>query len=66
MQAHGYRDDGIIGYIATSQAPGTLPLYRLSSPDGSAHFYTASASEKSQFQSQGWKDEGVVGYLWQQ
>ena len=66
MQAHGYRDDGIVGYIASTQAPGTQPLYRLSSPDGSAHFYTTSASEKSQFQSQGWKDEGVVGYIYQQ
>ena len=32
MQAHGYRDDGIVGYIATSQAPGTQPLYRLVKP----------------------------------
>ena len=46
MQAHGYRDDGIVGYIASTQAPGTQPLYRLSSPDGSAHLYTTSASEK--------------------
>ena len=66
MQSRGYRNDGVIGYIATSQAPGTLPLYRLSSPDGSAHFYTASTGEKSQFQSQGWKDEGLAGDIWQQ
>ena len=66
MQARGYSDNGIVGYIATSQAPGTQPLYRLSSPDGSAHFYTASTGEKSQFQSQGWKDEGITGYVWQQ
>ena len=66
MQSHGYSDNGIMGYIATSQAPGTQPLYRLSSPDGSAHFYTTSGSEKSQFQSQGWKDEGIIGYICQQ
>ena len=66
MQAHGYRDDGIVGYIASSQVSGTQPLYRLSNPDGSAHFYTTSSTEKSQFQSQGWKDEGVAGYVWQQ
>jgi hypothetical protein len=66
MQAHGYRDNGIIGYIATSQAPGTQPLYQLSSADGSAHLYTTSSSEKAQFQSQGWKDQGLVGYIYQQ
>jgi hypothetical protein len=55
-----------VGYIASSQAPGTLPLYRLSSPDGSAHLYTASAAEKAQFQGQSWKDEGIVGYIYQQ
>jgi hypothetical protein len=66
VQAHGYTNNGIIGYIATTQAPGTQPLYQLSSSDGSAHFYTTSASEKSQFQSQGWKDQGIVGYIYQQ
>jgi hypothetical protein len=66
MQAHGYRDDGIVGYIASSQAPGTQPLYCLSNPDGSEHLYTTSASEKAQFQSQGWKDQGIVGYIYQQ
>ena len=66
MQTRGYRDDGIVGYIASTQAPGTMPLYRLSSPDGSTHFYTASTTEKSQFQGQGWKDEGVAGYIYQQ
>ena len=43
-----------------------MPLYRLASSDGSAHFYTASAAEKTQFQSQGWRDEGVAGYIYQQ
>jgi hypothetical protein len=66
MQARGYSDNGIVGYIATTQAPGTMPLYRLASSDGSAHFYTSSAPEKAQFQSQGWKDEGVTGYIYQQ
>jgi hypothetical protein len=66
MQAHGYTDNGIIGYIATTQAPGTQPLYQLSNSDGSAHLYTTSATEKSQFLSQGWKDQGIVGYIYQQ
>lgn len=66
MQAHGYRDDGIAGYVETSAVSGTQPLYRLVNHDGSAHFYTTSASERQQFLGQGWKDEGTAGYVWPQ
>lgn len=66
MQAHGYRDAGIAGYVSSSQAAGTQPLYRLSNAQGDAHFYTTSASERQQFLSQGFKDEGTVGYIWPQ
>jgi hypothetical protein len=63
---YGYRDDGILGYVASSQLPGTEPFYRLVNQDGSAHFYTASANERSQFLDRGWKDESYVGYVWLQ
>jgi hypothetical protein len=66
MQAHGYRDAGIAGYVSSSQASGTQPLYRLSNAAGDAHFFTTSASERQQFLSQGFKDEGTVGYIWSQ
>jgi hypothetical protein len=66
MQAHGYRDAGIAGYVSSSQAVGTQPLYRLSNANGDAHFFTTSASERQQFLSQGFKDEGTVGYVWTQ
>jgi hypothetical protein len=66
MQAHGYRDAGIAGYVSSSQAVGTQPLYRLSNANGDAHFFTTSASERQQFLSQGFKDEGTVGYIWPQ
>jgi len=41
-------------------------LVRMTTGDGGTHFYTTSAAEKAQFQSQGWKDEGIVGYIWNQ
>jgi hypothetical protein len=66
MQAHGYRDAGIAGYVSSSQASGTQPLYRLSNANGDAHFFTTSAAERQQFLSQGFKDEGTVGYVWSQ
>jgi hypothetical protein len=61
----GYRNDGVIGYIANTQWPGTYPFYRLVRPDGSGHFFTASAEEREQvIRSGGWRDEGVAGYIW--
>jgi hypothetical protein len=66
MQAHGYRDAGIAGYVSSTQAAGTQPLYRLSNANGDAHFFTTSASERQQFLSQGFKDEGTLGYIWSQ
>jgi hypothetical protein len=66
MQARGYHDMGTVGYVESSQVAGTQPLYRMVRPDGSAHFYTTSATERAQFVAQGWKDEGIAGYIWAQ
>jgi len=61
---NGGRYEGIIGYIATSQQPGTTPLYRLYNAQNRDHFYTTDASEKTGAIPQGYKDEGVAGYIW--
>ena len=66
MQARGYRDMGINGYVFSSQNSGAVPFYRMVRPDGSEHFYTTSETERSQFLSQGWKDEGNACYIWAQ
>jgi Repeat of unknown function (DUF5648) len=67
MQRLGYRNDGVIGYIANTQRPGTQPFYRMVRPDGSGHFFTASAEEREQvLRTGGWRDEGVTGYIWPQ
>jgi hypothetical protein len=66
MLQAGYRDGGQLGYVASSQMAGTQPLHRLVNSDGSAHFFTTSANEIPQFQAQGWKEEGITGYIWPQ
>src|SRR5436305_240 len=63
---HGFKDEGIAGYIATSQVPGTLPLYRLVKQNGasSEHFYTDNDSERDRAISQlGFRLEGIAGYV---
>jgi hypothetical protein len=62
----GFRDEGIVGYVATSQIPGTLPLYRLSKQNGAntEHFYTNNDSERDRAISQlGFHLEGIAGYV---
>ena len=63
--SQGLHDQGIVGYIATSQQPGTQPLYRLYNPASGQHFYTISDTERQQVIQSGYKDEGVLGYVWQ-
>jgi hypothetical protein len=64
-RAGAYKDEGIEGYLATTQVPGSTPLYRLIAQHGSTldHFYTASASERQSAIQSGYRDEGVVGYI---
>lgn len=58
-----------VGYIATSQLPGTTPLYRLHR-DGGNYFnsgdylYTISSAERSNALAQGYTHELIVGYVW--
>jgi purple acid phosphatase-like protein/uncharacterized protein DUF5648 len=66
FQSQGYQDNGVVGYVASSQMAGTQPLYQISSPDGANHFYTASGTEHAGVVGRGWKDEGIVGYVWTQ
>jgi hypothetical protein len=63
----GYQNSGIVGYIATSQQPGTVPLYRMVNTKDGKHFATADTQEHSQvLGSGGFRDDGTLGYIWQQ
>jgi Repeat of unknown function (DUF5648) len=62
----GYKDEGIAGYVASSQIPGTVPLYRLINNNGSQvqRLYTASATERDSAISQShYKLEGIAAYV---
>lgn len=59
----GWQDKGIIGYIATNQQTGTLPMYQMTNSNG-LHFYTLDPTEHMQATQKGWKDVGIVGYVW--
>ena len=61
----GYKDEGIAGYLASSQVSGTQPLYRLSKPAGSGliHLYTTDNGERQSAISQGFKEDGPLGYI---
>jgi hypothetical protein len=58
-------NEGILGYIATSQLCGSTPLHRLSKSSNGDHFYTTSESEKNTAAaSYGYVSEGIAGYVW--
>jgi hypothetical protein len=61
-----YQNSGVVGYIATSQESGTVPFYRMVNTKDGKHFATASAQEHAQALSGGYKDDGILGYVWQQ
>lgn len=57
--------EGILGYIATSQLAGTVPLYRALNPWSGNRVSTTEQSEYlSLTRDQGWVDEGITGYVW--
>jgi uncharacterized phage protein gp47/JayE len=58
-----YQDEGIVGYIFSSQVSGTKALYRflLSDGDHGDHFYTTDEAEKASMPASSY--EGVAGYV---
>ncbi len=66
--AGGYVTQGVACEVSAIQITGTTPLFRLyyhnTSTGRRDHFYTTSASERSQLTGVGWKYEGVEGYVY--
>jgi hypothetical protein len=48
--------------VAANQESGTVPLYHLVGPNGD-NFYTQNESDRTTAISQGYKDEGTLGYV---
>lgn len=60
----GYSYEGVMGYIAPSDNDKTTPIYRLYNAAIGDHFYTASADEAAAAIRNGYKGEGITGYLY--
>ncbi|OKO71247.1 hypothetical protein [Bradyrhizobium sp. AS23.2] len=66
VKREGFTDEGICCYIASTQLPGTVPLYRLYSKKRIDHYYTASPRERDSAEfNDGYELEGVIGYVWE-
>ena len=65
LASGGYHDEGVLGYLATSQVSGTQPLYRLSKSQGtlSTRVYTSNPSERQGVIGTGYHEDGPIGYL---
>jgi len=66
---HGYKSEGVLGYISPNHIPGSVPVYRYYHGDHHDHFYTTNAAEigttqHGQTGNHGFKSEGVLGYAW--
>jgi len=60
-------DEGYIGFVFNSPQSGTfttVALHRLYNVHNNDHFITADANEYSSLVSQGWNDEGILGYVY--
>lgn len=60
----GFQTEGVLGYVAATQLPGTIPLYRTHDPNSGDHLYTTSAAERDHVVGLGWQYEGVTGYVY--
>ena len=74
-----WTNQGVVFYVAATQLAGTTPLFKLSRPPSilaagpdagklhpgwDASFLTDDVDDKKIALSQGWKSEGVLGYVW--
>jgi len=66
---HGYKCEGILGYISPVEFPGSIPVYRYYHESSHDHFYTSNGQEigtthVGQSGTHGYKCEGVLGYAY--
>jgi len=66
---HGYKCEGILGYVSAAEFPGSVPIYRYWHEGTKDHFYTSNAQEigtthVGQVGNHGYKFEGIIGYAY--
>jgi len=65
---HGYKYEGVLGYVSPTGFYGGIPVYRYYHDANHDHFYTSNASEIGTTQvgqagNHGYKCEGILGYV---
>jgi len=65
---HGYKCEGVLGYVSPTEFFGSIPIYRYFSAAANDHFYTSNAGEigttvNGHTGNHGYTCEGVLGYV---
>jgi hypothetical protein len=65
---HGYKCEGVLGYISPHEFFGSIPVYRYFQPQKQDHFYTTNHAEigtthQGQTGNHGYQCEGILGYV---
>jgi pimeloyl-ACP methyl ester carboxylesterase len=55
--------EGVVAYVAPTQAPGTTPLYRMALASPPLHLWTTDLNEYNTLATRGWVKEGIIGYV---
>jgi hypothetical protein len=67
--SHGYKCEGILGYVSPHEFNGSIPIYRYNHDQHHDHFYTVNGAEigtthQGHAGNHGYKCEGVLGYAY--
>lgn len=60
--ANGFHAEGTTGSILSAQAPGSVPLYRMTGANGDT-VLTIDANEQARMRVHGYRDAGIAGYV---
>jgi len=65
---HGYKCEGILGYVSPTEFYGSIPIYRYYNEQHHDHFYTHNGAEIGTTHvghagNHGYKCEGILGYV---
>jgi len=66
---HGYKCEGVLGYISPHEFPGSVPVHRYYHDQNHNHFYTCNVAEigttsVGHVGNHGYKYEGVLGFAY--
>ena len=56
--------EGVMGYVSTSELPGSTALYRSFNGNNGDHLFTTSLSEHQGAVAGNYQDEGIAAYVW--